>query len=115
MKFRRLVSPAHIVLLLVWLLYSAYYLGRFNFSPIIPLLKAELNFSNATAGSLMAFFFFSYTIFQLPAGYLGDRFGPRKTLTIGAVISIAGNLLFSQGWNFLILALGQLRVPSSFR
>lgn len=108
MKLRRLGSPANVVLLLTWLLYSVYYLSRFNFSPIIPLLKAELGFSNARAGSLMAFFFFSYTIFQLPAGYLGDRFGPRKTLTFGALISIAGNLIFSQGSSFVVLSLGQL-------
>jgi sugar phosphate permease len=96
------------VLFLTWLLYAVYYLGRFNFSPIIPLLKAELSFSNARAGTLMAFFFLSYTIFQLPAGYLGDRFGPRKVLTFGALISIAGNLIFSQGTNFIILSMGQL-------
>lgn len=96
------------VLFLTWLLFAAYYIGRFNFSPIIPLLKTELSFSNAEAGSLMAFFFLSYTIFQLPAGYLGDRFGPRKILTFGALISIAGNLIFSQGTNFIILSIGQL-------
>jgi len=56
----------------------------------------------------MAFFFLSYTVFQLPAGYLGDRFGPRKMLTFGALISIAGNLIFSQGSNFIILSIGQL-------
>jgi sugar phosphate permease len=108
LKLRTLGSPANMVLFLTWLLFAAYYIGRFNFSPIIPLLKTELSFSNAEAGSLMAFFFLSYTIFQLPAGYLGDRFGPRKILTFGALISIAGNLIFSQGTNFIILSIGQL-------
>jgi sugar phosphate permease len=56
----------------------------------------------------MALFFLTYTIFQLPAGYLGDRFGPRKMLTGGALISIAGNLIFSQGTTFGILSVGQL-------
>jgi len=75
---------------------------------MIPLLKADLGISNTQAGWLMALFFISYTIFQLPAGFLGDRFGPRKTLTWGAVISIAGNLIFSQATSFGILSLGQL-------
>ncbi|MGB9439455.1 MAG: MFS transporter, partial [Desulfobacterales bacterium] len=93
---------------LTWLLFGTYYVNRFNYSPMIPLLRADLGISNTQAGWLMAQFFISYTIFQLPAGFLGDRFGPRKTLTWGAVISIAGNLIFSQATSFGILSLGQL-------
>ena len=96
------------MLFLTWLLFGMYYVNRFNYSPMIPLLKADLGISNTQAGWLMALFFISYTIFQLPAGFLGDRFGPRKTLTWGAVISIAGNLIFSQASSFGILSLGQL-------
>jgi sugar phosphate permease len=103
-----LKSPAGLVLFLTWLLFGMYYVNRFNYSPMIPLLRADLGISNTQAGWLMAQFFISYTIFQLPAGFLGDRFGPRKTLTWGAVISIAGNLIFSQATSFGILSLGQL-------
>lgn len=85
-----------------------YYVARFNFSPVIPLLRADLGITNAQAGGLMAFFFVTYTIFQLPAGYLADRLGPRKILTFGALGSIAGNLIFSQGSSYIILAVGQL-------
>ena len=81
---------------------------RFNFSPVIPLLRADLGITNAQAGGLMAFFFVTYTVFQLPAGYLGDRLGPRKILTLGALISIIGNLIFSQGSSYIVLTVGQL-------
>ena len=108
MKQFGLKSPAGLVLFLTWLLFGMYYVNRFNYSPMIPLLRADLGISNTQAGWLMAQFFISYTIFQLPAGFLGDRFGPRKTLTWGAVISIAGNLIFSQATSFGILSLGQL-------
>jgi sugar phosphate permease len=74
---------------------------------MIPLLKADLDISNTQAGWLMAQFFITYTIFQLPAGYLADRFGPRKVITGGALISIAGNLIFSQGSTFMVLSIGQ--------
>jgi len=100
-------SPAGLVLFLTWLFFGMYYMNRFNFSPMIPLLKADLNISNAQAGGLMALFFITYTIFQLPSGYLADRFGPRKIITGGALISIAGNLIFSQGSTFMVLSLGQ--------
>jgi sugar phosphate permease len=108
LKHISLKSPAGLVLFLTWLLFGMYYVNRFNYSPVIPLLRADLGISNTQAGWLMALFFISYTIFQLPAGFLGDRFGPRKTLTWGAVISIAGNLIFSQASSFGILSLGQL-------
>jgi sugar phosphate permease len=55
----------------------------------------------------MALFFIPYAIFQLPSGYLADRFGPRKIITGGALISIAGNLIFSQGSTLMVLSLGQ--------
>ena len=100
-------SPAGLVLFLTWLFFGMYYMNRFNFSPMIPLLKADLNISNAQAGWLMALFFITYTIFQLPAGYLADRFGPRKIITVGALISIIGNFIFSQGSTFPVLSLGQ--------
>ena len=96
------------MLFLTWLLFGMYYVNRFNYSPMIPLLKVDLGITNTQAGWLMALFFISYTIFQLPAGFLGDRFGPRKVLTWGAVISITGNLIFSQATSLGILSLGQL-------
>jgi len=85
-----------------------YYFTRYNYSPVIPLLKADLGLSNAQAGGLMSFFFITYTVFQIPSGYFGDRFGARKSLTLGAMISILGNLIFSQGSTFLALAVGEL-------
>ena len=108
MKQFGLKSPAGMVLLLTWLLFGMYYVNRFNYSPMIPLFKVGLGISNTQAGWLMALFFISYTIFQLPSGFLGDRFGPRKTLTWGAIISITGNLIFSQATSLGILSLGQL-------
>ncbi len=108
MKHRLFWSPANSVLVLTWLFYGMYFFTRFNYSPVIPLLKTDLKISNAQAGGLMSFFFVTYTLFQIPSGYLGDRVGPRKALTLGAMISILGNLVFCQGSTFLTLAVGEL-------
>lgn len=85
-----------------------YYASRFNYSPMIPLIKGDLNISNTQAGWIMSCFFISYTAFQIPSGYIGDHFGPRKALTWGAIISIIGNFVFSQGTTLPMLAAGQL-------
>ena len=108
MKHRPLLSSANLVLFLTWLLFGMYYVTRFNYSAVIPLVRADLGITNAQAGGLMAFFFVTYTLFQLPSGYLGDRLGPRKVLSFGALVSILGNIIFSQGSNFTVLSIGQL-------
>ncbi|MGD9179884.1 MAG: MFS transporter [Desulfobacterales bacterium] len=108
MKDRPAWSSAGLILFLTWLLFGMYYLTRFNFSAVIALLKADLGISNAQAGGLMAFFFVTYTVFQLPAGYLGDRLGPRRIMTFGALVSIIGNLIFSQASSYMVLSIAQL-------
>lgn len=108
MTQRSLWTPANLVLFLTWLFFGMYYFTRFNYSAVIPLVRADLGITNAQAGSLMFFFFLTYAIFQLPSGYLADRLGPRKVITCGALISIVGNLIFSQGSTFAVLAFGQL-------
>ena len=104
----KILNLPNLVLLLTWWLFAMYYAGRFNYSPMIPLIKDDLNLLNVHAGWLMACFFISYTAFQIPSGFIGDHFGPRKALTWGAGISILGNLIFSQGSSITLLAIGQL-------
>ncbi len=103
-----LKGPAGRILFLTWLLFGLYYASRFNYSSVLPLIRADLALTNTRAGWLMALFFVAYTAFQLPSGYLGDRFGPRTILTVGALISITGNLIISQGTIFSLLAVGQV-------
>ena len=46
---------------------------------------------DATAfGTLSAFYFYSYAPMQLPVGFLMDRFGARRLLTVATVICAAG-------------------------
>jgi len=108
LKHLKILNLPNLVLLLTWWLFAMYYACRFNYSPMIPLIKDDLNILNTQAGWLMACFFISYTVFQIPSGYMGDRFGPRKALSLGAVISIAGNLIFSQSSSFVLLAAAQM-------
>jgi len=90
------------------MLYALYYTCRFNYSPVIPLIKTDLDISNTHTGWIMSSFFISYTLFQIPSGILGDRFGPRRILTLGGIITIAGNLIISQGTTLTALLAGQM-------
>jgi sugar phosphate permease len=84
------------ILLMSWLMYGLFYLNRLNISPVIPLIRQDLGFSYTQIGFITAAFYGLYTVTQLPAGYLGDRLGPRKVITLGGLISSVANLVFSQ-------------------
>lgn len=44
-------------------------------------IKAELSISAEQMGLIMGAFWLAYALFELPAGWMGDRFGARSTLT----------------------------------
>jgi MFS transporter, ACS family, glucarate transporter len=55
------------------------YLDRVSFSHIVPELR-EFGFTNTQRGLLFSAFTFAYAAFEVPSGWLGIWFGPRKTL-----------------------------------
>jgi sugar phosphate permease len=77
-------------------MYGMFYLNRLNIAPVIPLIREDLGFSYTQMGLITAAFYGLYTFTQLPAGYLGDRLGPRRVITLGGFISSLSNLVFSQ-------------------
>lgn len=42
----------------------------------------DLKFSKAEIGQALGAFFFTYALFQVPAGWISDRFGARRMLTV---------------------------------
>ena len=61
----------------------------------LPLIREDLHISFARAGVLSAAATLSYALGQIPAGFLADRFGPRRLFFIGLM-----------GWSVLSLSLG---------
>ncbi|MBV9559516.1 MAG: MFS transporter [Bradyrhizobium sp.] len=78
------------VLSILCLMYLILYIDRVNISTAAPLIKAELGLSNTELGLIFSAFAYPYALFQLIGGYLGDRFGARRTLTVsGLIVCIA--------------------------
>jgi sugar phosphate permease len=69
------------VLLLLSLMYLITYLDRVSLANTAPLISKEFGFSKVTMGVIFSAFIWAYALFQVPGGWLGDRFGPRKVLT----------------------------------
>src|SRR3978361_2539847 len=70
----------HIVLGLLCLLYFITYIDRVNISTAASEIQAEFGFSNTQLGLIFSAFAYPYLLFQVIGGWVGDRFGPRKTL-----------------------------------
>lgn len=72
----------HVVLWLTVALYLITYMDRVAISAAVPSIQKEFGLSTIAVGWILAAFQISYTIFQIPAGWMGDRIGPRKALTM---------------------------------
>jgi MFS family permease len=56
------------------------YLDRVCFGHVSPFLQSEFDLSNVQLGMLFTAFTLAYAAFEVPSGWLGDIFGPRRTL-----------------------------------
>src|SRR5947208_12312392 len=76
--------------ILVWWLFvlsAVAYLDRVNLSIAGAKLSEEFAISNIRLGLVFSAFLFGYALCQTPAGWLADRFGPRRVLTAGVLRS----------------------------
>src|SRR3954454_217782 len=64
---------------------SINYLDRANLSIAMPDITKEFGFSHTLEGLILGAFFWTYAIFQLPAGHFIDRLGARVTYAFAVV------------------------------
>ncbi len=78
------MRPTRVRHSVLWLTVAAYmitYMDRVVIASAAPSISEEFGFSLATMGGILAAFRWGYALFQIPGGWLGDRFGPRRALT----------------------------------
>jgi len=79
-------TPPGLVLFLLCLMYLITYIDRVNVATAASDFRRELSLSNTQLGLIFSAFAYPYLLFQVFGGWVGDRFGPRKTLfTCGLV------------------------------
>jgi sugar phosphate permease len=87
-------KPTTVVLGLLCVMYLITYVDRVNISTAADSIKRELALSNTQLGFLQSAFGYPYLIFQIFGGWIGDRFGPRRTLFLCGLIWLAGYTAF---------------------
>ncbi|MBV9653480.1 MAG: MFS transporter [Acetobacteraceae bacterium] len=90
------------------------YVDRATLAIANPLIRQDLGLSLADMGLLLSAFLWAYAFFQLPAGALIDRFGPRLMLTISLTLwslaQVLGGFVTSFGTFFgarVLLGVGE--------
>ena len=73
------------------------YVDKVCISQAAPFIQKDLHLREDQMGWVFGAFTLAYALFEIPAGYLGDRFGPRRIL-----------LRIVIWWSFCIAALGRM-------
>ncbi|HAG62481.1 MAG: MFS transporter [Legionellales bacterium] len=97
---------------MVWIVSLAFVLFQFflqlSFGEMVGAVMSSYKLG-ATEGSVLASsYYFVYVLLQMPAGMLIDRYGPRRVLSIGALVVVVGCLMFAEAPSFLVAMLGRL-------
>ncbi|HSZ38646.1 MAG TPA: MFS transporter [Trebonia sp.] len=74
-----------IILSLIFLSTLITYCDRVNISYLLPYFHSHFGWNDAELGLLSSTFFIGYTVFQIPAGIMADKFGGKRTLLGGSL------------------------------
>jgi sugar phosphate permease len=78
-------KPTHtrwFVLVLISFMYLITYMDRSNISVAQPEIAKQFGLSKTAMGLVLAAFTWAYALGQVPSGWFGDRFGPKRVLTV---------------------------------
>ena len=102
---------------LIWGLGALFYLMGF-FQRVAPAvitgeLMSTFDIGAASLGNLSAFYFYSYVGMQIPTGIMADRWGPRRLLSLGALVAGIGTTLFALAPGIAAANMGRLLIGGS--
>jgi MFS transporter, ACS family, glucarate transporter len=73
-------TARHVVIAFAVTLAVITYIDRVGISVALPLISKELGLTSIQMGWVLSAFGWSYALFEIPGGWLGDRIGPRRVL-----------------------------------
>ncbi|MBK1787239.1 MFS transporter [Prauserella cavernicola] len=104
-------SPTNVrwhLFVLLLLVGTLSYIDRISLSVGMPLIAEEFDLDPAVQGILLSSFFWTYAAFQVPGGWLADRIGPRKVLTIAVSLWSFFQLLTGLAANMWMMLMARL-------
>src|SRR5579862_4834915 len=96
-------KPTAVVLGLVCVMYMITYVDRVNLSTAASDIARDLSLSNTQVGFAFSAFGYPYLLFQVFGGWVGDRFGPRRTLFLCGLVWATATILTGFSGGLLML------------
>src|SRR5438128_12337103 len=90
---RRGIPATTAVLVLLCLMYLINYVVRVNVSTAAAAFQPELHLTNTQVGLIFSAFAYPYLLFQIAGGWVADKFGARKALTVFAILWSSATVL----------------------
>ena len=81
---------------------------RTSLGVLSPNLMHDFNINPNNMGLLGGVFFLSFAIFQIPAGILIDKYGPKKVMSSVIIFALLGSIIFALSNSFYILLIGRV-------
>ncbi len=102
---------------LIWGIGALFYLMAF-FHRVAPAVMTEelmkaFDISATGLGNLSAFYFYSYVAMQIPTGIIADHWGPRRLLSLGALVAGIGTIVFATAPGIVWASAGRLLIGGS--
>lgn len=89
----------HVILWLTVLAYMITYMDRVVISVTGPMIQREFAISDRSWGWVLGSFQIGYALLQIPGGWLGDRFGPRRVLSAVVIWWSSFTALTTVAWS----------------
>src|SRR5689334_15002612 len=107
---RRGIPATTNVLALLCAMYFINYIVRVNVSTAAAVFQPELHLTNTQVGLIFSAFAYPYLAFQIAGGWVADRFGARRALTVFAVLWSSATVLMGLANSLSGMILGRVLV-----
>src|SRR5713226_8959743 len=104
----KILSATSVVLFLMCLMYGITYIDRVNVTTAASEFKGALHFNNTQVGFIFSAFAYPYLIFQIIGGWVSDKFGARRALTVSAVIWAGATLATGFAGTFTTIVIARV-------
>lgn len=104
-------------LLIVGTLATAYVASHFFRAANVTIgldLMRDLRIGPEALGALTGAFFFGFSAMQIPAGFLFDRYGPRRTICALLALAVTGATIFTLAPSWPVLLTGRTLMGAGF-
>lgn len=103
MPVEKRTNKRYILIVLLFFHTVNTYMDRICISAASESIKSDLGISNQLMGYIFGIFAIGYALFQIPSGWIADKYGPKKALSWIVLSWSSLTALTGAAWNFVSL------------